>query len=274
MKFDISLHPSTRQRLEALLENPSHAYVFTGPRYLYKQHAAYAIALKLAGATSASHPNAMNITLVEPEEKAKSIKISQVKAIIDQLYRLSFDTTHYRVVIVRDAHKMTNDASNALLKVLEEPGDRIVFILVTDRAQNLLTTIRSRVQNVSFVPLMHEPKGVSGTTVLESFVASRPRLREVITDEMMQDYDKAASLVGDYIEPNITARFLAAKRVADAELTPIFIEILEDVLVARSVVQPYTEELAGVVRLQDRIHRNINARLCLEAFALEMGTVQ
>jgi DNA polymerase-3 subunit delta' len=57
------------------------------------------------------------------------------------------------VFIVRDAHELTIQAANSLLKTLEEPGDKNHFILLTSRENRLLDTIRSRTLAVRFGPL-------------------------------------------------------------------------------------------------------------------------
>lgn len=56
----------------------------------------------------------------------------------------------YRVVILDEAHSMSKDAFNALLKVLEEPPDRTVFILVTTEAHKILKTVASRCTKFTF----------------------------------------------------------------------------------------------------------------------------
>lgn len=58
-----------------------------------------------------------------------------------------------RVFVIRDAERMNEAAQNALLKTLEEPPGQTVLILVTASAGRLLPTIRSRCQQIPFVPL-------------------------------------------------------------------------------------------------------------------------
>jgi DNA polymerase III subunit gamma/tau len=53
-------------------------------------------------------------------------------------------------VILDEAHQLTDEASNALLKTLEEPPERVVFILATTRAEDLVETIKSRAQLFQF----------------------------------------------------------------------------------------------------------------------------
>jgi DNA polymerase III subunit delta' len=59
----------------------------------------------------------------------------------------------WRVVLVRDAERMTDEAQNALLKTLEEPGRSTLLVLVTARPESLLPTTRSRCVVVALRPL-------------------------------------------------------------------------------------------------------------------------
>lgn len=58
----------------------------------------------------------------------------------------------YQFVIIDDAHRLTPEASNAFLKLLEEPTGKVVFFLITGQPQELLQTISSRGQHISFLP--------------------------------------------------------------------------------------------------------------------------
>src|SRR6185312_17473411 len=55
-----------------------------------------------------------------------------------------------KVYIVDEAHMLTKEASNAVLKTLEEPPDHVVFVLCTTEMQAMLPTIRSRCQRFAF----------------------------------------------------------------------------------------------------------------------------
>jgi DNA polymerase-3 subunit delta' len=79
----------------------------------------------------------------------KSIKIDQVRAIQKVASTRPYEG-RWQVVIFDDAHAMTDEASNALLKTLEEPPARMALILVSDQQHALLDTIRSRCQTVRF----------------------------------------------------------------------------------------------------------------------------
>jgi DNA polymerase III subunit delta' len=82
-------------------------------------------------------------------EKANNIKINSIRNI-----RREASMTQYkrgqRVFIILDAENMSEEASNALLKTLEEPNDHTTFILTSARPELLLPTIISRCQSVRF----------------------------------------------------------------------------------------------------------------------------
>lgn len=78
--------------------------------------------------------------VLEPEEKA-TITIEQVREV---MARLTVRQTSERFVLIRPADKLGEEAENALLKSLEEPGERVHFVLATSELSGLLPTIRSR----------------------------------------------------------------------------------------------------------------------------------
>lgn len=78
--------------------------------------------------------------VIKPEEKTV-ITIEQVRKMMEQLVTKQ---TRARFVIIRPADMLGLDAENAILKSLEEPGENIHFILVTDDPSKLLPTILSR----------------------------------------------------------------------------------------------------------------------------------
>ena len=86
---------------------------------------------------------------------ANNIKINSIRE-INKIVSLNFDEITYRGIIISDAHKMSIEAQNAFLKNLEEPPEGILYILLTDNPDNLLTTIKSRCWEINFSPLKDE----------------------------------------------------------------------------------------------------------------------
>jgi DNA polymerase-3 subunit delta' len=86
------------------------------------------------------------------EKLADVITVAQVRTLIDKLGKRSFGDS-YKVIIVPNAEALGAEASNGLLKTLEEPGDRTVMILIAPHKDSVLPTICSRCQEVRFFPV-------------------------------------------------------------------------------------------------------------------------
>lgn len=84
-----------------------------------------------------------------PEEEGKAIKVDQVRDLIKKI-SLTSHGKGYRVIIIAPADALNINASNSLLKTLEEPPENTVLILITDKPSKLMATIRSRAQMVRF----------------------------------------------------------------------------------------------------------------------------
>ena len=78
-----------------------------------------------------------------------SISIERIRELRREATLKPFEG-RWRVIIISEADKMTQEASNALLKILEEPSERMLFLLTTSRLDHLLPTIVSRCQNLRF----------------------------------------------------------------------------------------------------------------------------
>lgn len=89
--------------------------------------------------------------LLAPEAPGQAIKIDAVRELIEQLHMASHYHA-YRVVIINPAEAMNTAAANALLKTLEEPGQRCLFLLITEANTRLMATIRSRCQRLHIAP--------------------------------------------------------------------------------------------------------------------------
>ena len=92
------------------------------------------------------HPGYMEVNL---EDGKKNISIEQVRELKERLY-LTSARGSYKVVIINQADLLSIEASNALLKLIEEPPKNSIIILITKKVENILPTIRSRTQNIIF----------------------------------------------------------------------------------------------------------------------------
>ncbi len=84
------------------------------------------------------------------DDASKKEMNGDVEDNVDTFLSLKAAESRWKLVLIRDAERMTTDAQNALLKNLEEPGERTLLVLVSGHVDRLLETIRSRCVRVRF----------------------------------------------------------------------------------------------------------------------------
>jgi DNA polymerase-3 subunit delta' len=113
----------------------SHGYIIEGPKYMGKSFIALNIAMEITTPTYT--------TMVLPTEDRKLLSVDDIRAMKETAYSSAFGGSK-KVYIVPNADEMTPQAQNAFLKLLEEPPQDCVFLLLAEDRYNLLSTIRSR----------------------------------------------------------------------------------------------------------------------------------
>ena len=88
-------------------------------------------------------------------ENANNIKINSIRDIKKNL-SINYSDLDYRMIIIEEAHLMSREAQNALLKSLEEPPEGIIFVLITHEPEYLLPTIYSRCWSIQFNSLSND----------------------------------------------------------------------------------------------------------------------
>ncbi len=134
----------------------THAWLFTGPPGSGRSNAAKAFAAALLcdqggcgecntcrTALSRAHPD---VTVLRTE--LLSIGVSQAREIAARA-AMSPTVARYQVILIEDADRLTEQAADALLKSLEEPPPRTIWMLCAPSADDLIVTIRSRTRQVN-----------------------------------------------------------------------------------------------------------------------------
>jgi DNA polymerase-3 subunit gamma/tau len=138
----------------------AHAYIFSGARGVGKTTTARILAKALncvKGPTptpcnecdSCREITAGNSMDVIEIDAASNRGIDQIRELRDMV-RYAATGGHHKVIILDEAHMLTDEASNALLKTLEEPPDGVIFVMATTEPDKLSETIRSRSQHFHF----------------------------------------------------------------------------------------------------------------------------
>jgi DNA polymerase-3 subunit delta' len=136
----------------------THAWVFTGPPGSGRSNAAIAFAQGLIcpnnscgtcseckSAANGAHPD---VEIIRTE--GLSIKIDEVRELLTRV-AWAPSMGGWRVVVMEDADRLTESAANALLKAIEEPGNRTVWLLCAPTLHDVLPTIRSRCRHLQLV---------------------------------------------------------------------------------------------------------------------------
>ena len=175
---------------------PGHAYLFEGPEGVGKDMVAQALLARLACTQAlpesaepcgqcpsclafarGDHPDVTRL-----ERDGATIKIDQVRTAVKRL-RYEPVLGGVKGLIVESAELLREEAANAMLKTLEEPSGRTVFILVTSKPQLLLDTIRSRCQVMRFAPL--SPDDVAALLMAEGQPAAMARPASALAEGSM-----------------------------------------------------------------------------------------
>jgi DNA polymerase-3 subunit delta' len=147
----------------------THAWLFTGPPGSGRSSAAVAFAQALIcpnqgcgscnecqSAKNGSHPD---VEVIRTE--GLSIKVEEVRELLTRV-AWAPSMGGWRVVVMEDADRLTESAANAMLKAIEEPGTRTVWLLCAPTLHDVLPTIRSRCRHIQ----LHTPSDAAVAQVL------------------------------------------------------------------------------------------------------------
>ncbi|MHA0289500.1 DNA polymerase III subunits gamma/tau [Mycobacterium sp. C3-094] len=140
----------------------NHAYLFSGPRGCGKTSSARIMARSLnceQGPTStpcgvcpscvALAPNGPGSVDVTELDAASHGRVDDTRELRDRAFYAPAQS-RYRIFIIDEAHMVSKEGFNALLKIVEEPPDHLIFVFATTEPEKVLPTIRSRTHHYPF----------------------------------------------------------------------------------------------------------------------------
>ena len=138
----------------------SHAYLFCGPRGTGKTSTGRILAKAVNCLSNAKGKPCNTCSICQAITEGRALDVIEIDAasnrgideIRDLRERVNYapNQARYKVYIIDEVHMLTKEASNALLKTLEEPPSHVIFILATTEVHKVLPTILSRCQRFDF----------------------------------------------------------------------------------------------------------------------------
>jgi len=248
----------------------AHAYIFSGARGVGKTTAARILAKALncvkgptpepCGECDSCKEIAAGTSLDVIEIDAASNRgIDQIRE-LREMVRYAPAAARHKVVILDEAHMLTGEASNALLKTLEEPPDRVIFVMATTQPEDLEDTIRSRSQHFHFRAL--------------TFLEITSRLKYIAEQENLKIDNGALSVIARMAEGSMRdalslleqARAYCGDDIHDKEVRELLGVVPEDALqeLVEAISEGSAERALGLVHRFQREGRNLQ-HFCREA---------
>jgi len=214
-------------------QSMTNTWLFTGPPGSGRSNAAIAFAAALVCKDGGcSKCNDCMSTIIGTHADVELIKTAGLSIKIDEVRELisraswAPSVANYRVVVMEDADRLTESAANALLKVIEEPGLRTIWLLCAPTLTDVLPTIRSRCRHLSLrtpstkaiAKLLIERDGIESSTA--DFVARASgghigRARRLATDSTARE-NRSNIMKLPFMIKDVSSAFKAAQFLVDA----------------------------------------------------------
>ena len=248
----------------------AHAYIFSGARGVGKTTAARILAKALncvkgptaepCGECDSCKEIAAGTSLDVIEIDAASNRgIDQIRE-LREMVRYAPAAARHKVVILDEAHMLTGEASNALLKTLEEPPDRVIFVMATTQPEDLVDTIRSRSQHFHFRAL--------------TFAEIIGRLKEIAGKENLKIEDGAMAVMARMAEGSLRdalslleqARAYCGETISDKDVRELLGVVPDDALeeLVGAIADASAERALALVHTFQKEGRNLQ-HFCREA---------
>jgi DNA polymerase-3 subunit gamma/tau len=192
-------------------------------------------------------------------DAASNRGIDQIRE-LREMVRYAPAASRSKVVILDEAHMLTGEASNALLKTLEEPPDRVIFVMATTQPEDLVDTIRSRSQHFHFRAL--------------TFAEIAGRLEEIAKKEDLKIEAGAMAVIARMAEGSLRdalslleqARAYCGDTISDKEVRELLGVVPDDALeeLVGAISEGSANRALGLVHTFQKEGRNLQ-HFCREA---------
>jgi DNA polymerase-3 subunit gamma/tau len=269
---DLSGQQHVTETLANAIKNDrvAHAYIFSGARGVGKTTAARILAKALncvkgptaepCGECDSCREIAAGTSLDVIEIDAASNRgIDQIRE-LREMVRYAPAASRSKVVILDEAHMLTGEASNALLKTLEEPPDRVIFVMATTQPEDLVDTIRSRSQHFHFRAL--------------TFGEITERLQEIAQKENLKIDAGALAVIARMAEGSMRdalslleqARAYCGETITNNEVRELLGVVADDALaeLVAAIAEGSADRALGLIHTFQKEGRNLQ-HFCREA---------
>jgi DNA polymerase III subunit delta' len=291
------LHSFTARQIDQAVAGEQGGYIFHGITGVGKTTTAlyWAGRLNCAGhndgickpcrqLAASSYPD---VIVLRPEDRP-SISIEQVRTLTATLSLSPYVAGGRRAVIIDDAHLLTTEAQNALLKVIEEPPPRTHIILVAEQLEALLPTVRSRLMHVYFTPV--ETSSLAGYLEKEHGVATAEALHLAqlaggatgLALRLLHDPAALATLTSleqaatqartaPIFDRLVLARQLAENKTSLQQFAQtLHQQLLQELRLGAGTPAQTTQRLTATEQFRRGLEANLSPRVAVERLMLEL----
>jgi len=271
------LNQITEKNLDILMQDLPQSLLITGPTGVGISTIANYIASTLGG-----------ITFTVLPEKNEKVDIEKGTISVDSIRRLYTQTrsiqTGKLIIVIDYAERMAHQAQNAFLKLLEEPGRDVYFILATHTPSKLLPTVASRMQSIDIRPISSvmsekfiDKLGVNDLKKRSQLLFMADGLPAELTNLAQNDeyFAKRSEIVRDardLFQAKIYKKMLIANKYKDDKDQALALLDMSMNILKRSISEkPEISLIAQISSIQsayERISANGNIRLSLAKLVL------
>ena len=286
---ELLISPRTLSEALLFLKKPSHALIISGLPGSGKTAVSKALVAAVLGVQNLE--NYPYFTVIRRPEGKKDIPIEDIRTVLRSLRLKTTGRGNIRrIIFIEDAHHLSTEAQNALLKALEEPAGDTVFILSVPSGRAVLPTIASRAARLSLSPVSlqqasdyysakYQPNVISSAWQLSQ--GRSGLLSALLNEEAEHPLKQAVEAAKRLLGQNSYERLLELDKTSkDKEQFGLLLEALDKVLGAleRARIgrgQSPRELLKSrrlVAKLQSALSANASPRLIALELALNLKT--